>query len=40
VVLQEAISLNAECFDMAKNDSDFDKIRYSVDFQSFIKNDN
>ncbi|MCK5522523.1 MAG: tetratricopeptide repeat protein [Thiomargarita sp.] len=40
VVLQEAISLNTECFDMAKNDSDFDKIRYSVDFQSFIKNDN
>ena len=35
--LQEAIALNAECFEMAKTDSDFDRIRYSTDFQSLLK---
>lgn len=35
--LQEAIALNAECFEMAKTDSDFDRIRYSADFQSLLK---
>lgn len=37
VALQEAIYLNAECLEMATNDSDFDNIRYDTHFRSLLK---
>jgi tetratricopeptide (TPR) repeat protein len=37
VALQEAIYLNSECLEMAKTDSDFDKIRYDTRFRSLLR---
>ena len=37
VALQQAIYLNTECIEMAKTDSDFDKIRYDTRFRSQLE---
>jgi len=36
LTLQHAIRLNAECLEMAKTDSDFDKVRYHTSFQTLL----
>ncbi|MDY6991842.1 MAG: hypothetical protein SVR94_04440, partial [Pseudomonadota bacterium] len=36
LTLQQAITLNAECLEMAQTDSDFDKVRYHANFQALL----